>query len=307
MKPSKRFKSFETFVKNLQDKVCEQVEFLESEPGYGQTIAQVKTNPRFREDKWFRPEGGGGRTRTLEGKVFEKGAVNVSSVIGPITPGMKKAVEMKGKEFAACGCSLILHPNNPKIPTTHANVRYFELDTGACWYGGGVDLTPYYPYPDDFAFFHKVLKAACDNQIPYCYNVYKTWCDEYFTIQHRNEMRGVGGVFFDYLDGEDDRHNRLTRAVGRAFLKAYMPIVLRRSTESYTDSDKKFQAIRRGRYIEFNLVYDRGTLFGLRSNARAESILCSMPPNAEFIYDYSPPPDSPHAQMMKYYKPTKYC
>ena len=307
MKPSKRFKSFETFTKNLQDKICEQLEYIESDPGLTSAAQSSNGFPRFEEDNWLRPEGGGGRTRTIVGNVFEKGAVNVSSVIGPITPGMTKAVEMKGKEFAACGCSLIIHPNNPKIPTTHANVRYFETDTGACWYGGGVDLTPYYPYIDDFTNFHKVLKKACDSQIPYCYNVYKNWCDEYFTIQHRNEMRGIGGVFFDYLDGKDERHNRLTRAVGRAFLKAYVPIVKRRVKESYTDQDKKFQYIRRGRYIEFNLVYDRGTLFGLKSNARVESILCSMPPNAQFIYNYSPPHDSPYAQMMKYYKPMKYC
>ena len=304
MKPSKRFKSFETFAKNLQDKICEQLEYLEADPGYGNPNSRI---PRFQEDNWLRPDGGGGRTRTITGRFFEKGAVNFSNVTGPITEGMKTAVKMNGKEFAACGLSLIIHPDNPKVPTTHANVRYFETDIGECWYGGGVDLTPFYPHYDDFVFFHKVLKKACDSQIPYCYNVYKTQCDEYFTIQHRNEMRGIGGVFFDYLDGNDDRHNKLTRSVGRAFLKAYIPIVKRRRGEEYTDSDKAFQAIRRGRYIEFNLVYDRGTLFGLKSNARAESILCSMPPHATFIYNYDPQPDTPQSEMMKYYKPRKYC
>jgi len=304
MKLSKRFKSFETFAKNLQDKICEQLEYLEADPGRGNPNSKI---PRFQEDNWLRLEGGGGRTRTIAGKYIEKGAVNFSNVTGPVTEGMKKAVKMNGNEFAACGVSLIIHPENPKAPTSHANVRYFELDNGECWYGGGVDLTPYYPHTEDFTHFHKVLKKACDSQIPYCYNVYKDWCDDYFTIQHRNEMRGVGGVFFDYLDGKDDRHNKLTRSVGRAFLKAYIPILKRRIREEYNNFDKDFQLIRRGRYIEFNLVYDRGTLFGLKSNARAESILCSMPPQANFIYNYSPLPDSPYDEMMKYYKPRKYC
>jgi coproporphyrinogen III oxidase len=296
MKQSTQFKVFEKFVKKLQNKICNALEELDEN--------------KFIEDRWFRPEGGGGITRVMQLKspfvatsIFEKAAVNFSNVTGPITSGMVKAVEMKGDEFSACGCSLIIHPTLPKVPTTHMNVRYFETNAGQSWYGGGIDLTPFYPFPEDFVFFHKTLAKACNSAIPNSYAPFKTWCDEYFTIKHRNEMRGIGGVFFDYLDGADKANFKLTKSVGNAFLKAYLPIVENRSKESHTNFDIEFMKIRRGRYIEFNLVYDRGTLFGLKSNARAESILCSMPPDATFTYNWTPKMGSPQEQMMQYYQP----
>tara|TARA_B100000686_G_scaffold23066_2_gene21344 strand:+ start:3264 stop:4283 length:1020 start_codon:yes stop_codon:yes gene_type:complete len=302
MKQSTQFKTFEKFVKKLQNKICNALENINvEEDGIG----------KFIEDRWLRPEGGGGITRVMQPEkssfvattIFEKAAVNFSNVTGPIIPGMTRAVEMKGDEFSACGCSLILHPTHPKVPTVHMNIRYFETNAGQSWYGGGIDLTPFYPYPEDFVFFHKTLAKACNKAIPNSYAPFKTWCDEYFTIKHRNEMRGIGGVFFDYLDGTDKANFKLTKSVGNAFLKAYLPIVEKRSQESYTSYDTDFMKIRRGRYIEFNLVYDRGTLFGLKSNARAESILCSMPPYAEFIYNWTPKIDGPHQEMIQYYQP----
>jgi coproporphyrinogen III oxidase len=205
--------------------------------------------------------------------------------------------------FAVCGLSLVIHPRSPRVPTTHMNVRYFETDAGRSWFGGGIDLTPYYPHLEDFRQFHQVLKDTCEGVRCGSYDGYKTWCDEYFTIRHRQEMRGIGGIFFDDLDGNDPVNFALVQAVGEAFLTAYLPMLQARKDEPFTEADRQFQLVRRGRYIEFNLVYDRGTLFGLKSNGRIESIFMSLPPVVHYPYDWHPEPGSPHTDMIQYYQP----
>jgi coproporphyrinogen III oxidase len=292
MELSARFREMELYVKTLQDRIC-------------QALEQEDTQC-FHEDLWERPEGGGGRTRVLEGSFFEKGGVNISVVHGEMSEAVARQLNTPQAPFAACGISLVVHPRSPRVPTVHMNVRTFETESGACWFGGGVDLTPYYPHPEDFQAFHQTLHQACEAAIPGSYAEYKRWCDEYFTVAHRGEMRGVGGVFFDYLDGNDPRHADLVRRVGDAFLEAYLPIVQRRREEPFTEADKQFQLIRRGRYVEFNLVYDRGTLFGLKTNGRIESILMSLPPEVHFRYDWHPDPGSPHEQMQRYYQPQEW-
>ncbi|MCD6675162.1 MAG: oxygen-dependent coproporphyrinogen oxidase [Burkholderiaceae bacterium] len=261
----------------------------------------------FRSDAWQRAEGGGGITRVLEeGGVFERAGVLFSHVHGTRLPPSASAQrgEIAGRPFEAMGVSLVLHPRNPYVPTVHMNVRFFVAGAGdeaadpVWWFGGGMDLTPYYPFEKDVVRFHSACRQALDPFGAELYPRFKRWCDDYFFLKHRNEARGVGGIFFDDLnEGGFARCFALTRSVGDAFVDAYAPIVLRHRDEPFGEREREFQAWRRGRYVEFNLVYDRGTLFGLQSGGRAESILCSMPPSARWRYDWHPEPGSPEARL----------
>jgi coproporphyrinogen III oxidase len=266
------------FVLELQDRICSA---LEAADGVG----------RFREDAWERPGGGGGRTRVIaDGALFEKGGVNTSVVHGELPAKLAERMGVDDARFFATGISLVIHPRSPRIPTVHANYRYFEQSNGDAWFGGGADLTPYIADEFDGTHFHSTLRDACAPFGDDVYPRFKAQCDEYFLIRHRGECRGIGGVFYDYLRGEADEMERWLRfqhAMGDAFLAAYLPIVERHRDEPTDEREKKFQLLRRGRYVEFNLVYDRGTTFGLETNGRIESILMSMPPVVNF--DYDPP------------------
>ncbi len=267
----------------------------------------------FRTDAWTRPAGGGGITRVLEdGGVFERGGVNFSHVMGGAMPASATAhrPELAGRGFEAMGVSLVLHPRNPYCPTVHMNVRCFVAEAAGkppvWWFGGGMDLTPYYPFEDDVRHFHARCKAAV---LPWGgeaeYRRLKEWCDQYFFLRHRNEARGVGGLFFDDLGADGslpfEQAFGLTRGVGEAFLDAYLPILSRRRDHAYGERERDFQAYRRGRYVEFNLVFDRGTLFGLQSGGRTESILMSMPPVVKWRYDWQPEPGSAEAELYDRY------
>ncbi len=257
---------------------------------------------RFREDSWQREGGGGGRSRVLiDGAVFEKAGVNVSDVHGEMSEEFAKQVPGEGRDFTACGLSLVLHPRSPMVPTVHANFRYLTKGERR-WFGGGADLTPYYPFREDVIHFHRTWRDAClRHPAPIDYPRFKKWCDDYFFLPHRNEPRGVGGIFFDYLEGDVERLFDFVRDCGDALLPAYLPIAERRKKEPYTEREKFFQEFRRGRYAEFNLVYDRGTLFGLRTGGRTESILMSLPPVVRWRYDYRPEPGSPEAELYEVY------
>ena len=275
------------YLLDLQDRLC-------------QALADEDGKSGFREDAWERPEGGGGRSRVIEnGAVFEKGGVNFSHVHGETLPPSATAArpELAGRSFHAVGVSWVMHPHNPHVPTSHGNVRFFIAEKAGeppvWWFGGGYDLTPFYPLEEDVVHWHRVARNACQPFGDDIYTRYKTWCDEYFFLKHRNETRGVGGLFFDDLnDWEFARCFAFQRAVGDSYLDAYLPIVRRRRHDAYGERERAFQAYRRGRYVEFNLVWDRGTLFGLQSGGRTESILMSMPPVAEWHYGWTPEPGS---------------
>ncbi|HEY9726698.1 MAG TPA: oxygen-dependent coproporphyrinogen oxidase [Chroococcales cyanobacterium] len=301
------------FMQQLQDKIC-------------QALEQLDGVSSFQEDSWEREEGGGGRSRVIrDGGVFEQGGVNFSEVWGNHLPPsiLTQRPEAAGHEFFATGTSMVLHPHNPYVPTVHLNYRYFEAGP-VWWFGGGADLTPYYPFAEDAAHFHRTLKAACDAHHAEYYAVFKRWCDEYFYLKHRQETRGVGGLFFDYQDGRGklyrgpDRNGpaavysdeigaveprswedlfAFVQSCGEAFLPAYLPIVERRHSIEYSERERNFQLYRRGRYVEFNLVYDRGTIFGLQTNGRTESILMSLPPLVRWEYGYKPEPNTPEADL----------
>lgn len=274
------------YFEHLQEVVCTALE-------------EIDRGFRFTRDRWDHPGGGGGLSRVLEGgAVFEKAGVNTSSVSGVLSESMARRMNVPPSRFHASGISLVLHPLSPMVPTVHANFRYFFREDGDQWFGGGVDLTPYYPVEEDIVHFHKTLKYACDMHGPERYREYKRWCDEYFTIKHRGETRGVGGVFFDYLRGDLERHFALVQSVGDVFLGAYTPIVNRRLHDTYGDRERQWQFLRRARYVEFNLVYDRGTLFGLETGGRVESILMSLPPTAQWRYNLQPPPGSREAKLL---------
>lgn len=295
------------FFSALQDEICAALETLDNAA-------------RFREDLWVRDEGGGGRTRVMEGgALFEKAGVNFSEVEGRFDETFAAKMPVgEGTKFFATGISLVLHPSNPFVPTVHANFRYLERGSGS-WFGGGTDLTPYYPQIEDVIHFHSTLKEACDRFDPWYYPRFKKWCDEYFFIKHRNEARGVGGIFFDYLTGRhadepleaSDKRPGVDRGiefvfefvqgVARAFLPAYVPIAEKRRNEPFTEREREFQLIRRGRYVEFNLVYDRGTHFGLQTRGRSESILMSLPPVVRWTYDYQPEPGSREAEAWEFF------
>lgn len=296
------------FFATLQDEICSSLE-------------QLDGKSQFQEDLWTRDEGGGGRTRVMErGAVFEKAGVNFSEVHGKFDEAFAAKLPVgRGVNFFATGISLVLHPLSPRVPTVHANFRYLERGTEG-WFGGGSDLTPYYPVMEDVIHFHQTLKDACDKFDPWFYPRFKKWCDEYFFIKHRDEARGVGGIFFDYQTGryEDEPLDPLdqrqavdrgiefvldfVQAVGRAFLPAYVPIVERRRSDPYSEREREFQLIRRGRYVEFNLVYDRGTHFGLQTKGRTESILMSLPPVVKWEYDYKVDPGSPEAEAWEFFR-----
>jgi coproporphyrinogen III oxidase len=260
---------------------------------------------KFRRDTWERPDGGGGESRILSGgRVFERAGVSFSHVFGEQLPASASSQRpgIAGAPFEAMGLSLVFHPRNPHAPTTHCNVRFLEASpAGAAaqwWFGGGFDLTPYYPYDEDVLHWHRAARDACQPFGADVYPTYKAWCDRYFFLPHRNETRGVGGLFFDDLnEGGFERAFALTRSVGDHFLPAYLPIVERRKDRPFEDRERQFQLYRRGRYVEFNLVYDRGTLFGLQSRGRTESILMSLPPLVRWEYDWEPEPGSPEARL----------
>ncbi|MBQ0757579.1 MAG: oxygen-dependent coproporphyrinogen oxidase [Amphritea sp.] len=284
------------YLLNLQDSVCAQLEAVEGDA-------------RFIEDSWLREGGGGGRTRVLaNGAVIEKGGVNFSHVFGDKLPASATAhrPELAGRTFQAMGVSLVIHPHNPYVPTSHANVRFFiaekEGEDPVWWFGGGFDLTPYYGNKDDCRAWHQAAKDACDPFGDDVYSRYKAWCDEYFYLKHRDEPRGVGGLFFDDLNEPDFDHCfALMRSIGDAFAPAYCPIVEKRKDIEYGEVERDFQLNRRGRYVEFNLVFDRGTLFGLQSGGRTESILMSLPPEVRWGYDWKPEPGSKEAELYDFY------
>ena len=272
-------------------------------------LEDVDGRETFRNDEWQRPEGGGGMSRVLvDGAVFEQAGVGCSHVFGNQMPpsATKARPELAGKSFQALGVSLVLHPRNPYAPTTHANFRFFSTDSDSgeavWWFGGGFDLTPYYPFMEDVVHWHSTASNACQPFGDDTYARYKKWCDEYFYLQHRDETRGVGGLFFDDLnDGGFDQSFEFTRAIGDQFLPAYLPIINRRKDLEYGERERDFQLYRRGRYVEFNLIYDRGTLFGLQSGGRTESILMSLPPRVRWEYDWHPEPGSAEADLYENY------
>lgn len=287
---------FYRYIENLQDTITSTLEKID-----GEAI--------FREDVWERLEGGGGRTRVIEkGNVFEKGGVNISAVHGALPKAMQSYFKVGEVDFYACGLSLVLHPKNPFVPTVHANWRYFEMydKKGVIvdqWFGGGQDLTPYYLFEEDANHFHQTCKAACDNHNPNFYIEFKKKCDKYFYNAHRNEGRGIGGLFFDYCKKTDlmsmPQWYDFVTEVGNSFLGAYVPIVQKRKDIVYTEKHKNWQEIRRGRYVEFNLVHDKGTLFGLKTNGRIESILMSLPPKVQWVYDHHPEKGSEEEKLIE--------
>lgn len=279
------------YFRDLQDRICAGLEALD-----GQAT--------FREDHWQREGGGGGRSRVLhDGGVFEKAGVNFSEVFGTMTPDFAAQVPGSGADFTATGVSLVLHPRSPQVPTVHANFRFLTKGDRR-WFGGGADLTPYYPFREDVVHFHRAWRDVCQRHAaPVDYARFKAWCDEYFFLAHRQEPRGVGGIFFDYLEGDFEKLFAFVRDAGDHFLDAYVPIAGRRKDLPYTEEMRRFQEFRRGRYVEFNLIYDRGTLFGLKTGGRTESILMSLPPVVRWLYDYQPPPGSREAELYEYLRP----
>ncbi len=285
------------FFMDLQDRICLA---LEEADGQGQASAI-----RFREDTWERPGGGGGRSRTLSGgNVIEKGGVGFSAVHGEATEATLRSLNLtEHAEFYATGVSIVLHPHNPMVPIIHMNVRYFEVSTGHNWFGGGIDLTPHYVVDEDARWFHQSLKSVCDRHDPAYYPQFKPWADDYFFIPHRQETRGIGGIFFDYLKPTDTDHKAhlfaFVQDVGNAFAPIYTHFMHQNRNLPFSDREKEWQLLRRGRYVEFNLVWDRGTKFGLETNGRTESILMSMPPQANWTYDFRPEVGSREEQTLR--------
>ncbi len=281
---------------NLQDRITDSLEAEEAKSC-------------FLDDAWKHKNGGGGRSRVMEGgAIFEKAGVNFSHVKGDALPASasEERQEIAGKPFEACGVSLVVHPLNPYVPTSHMNVRFFVADPQSehpvWWFGGGYDLTPYYGFDEDCKHWHQTAKDVCDRFDPAYYPKFKTWCDNYFYLKHRSEPRGIGGLFFDDLvDGGFDRAFSFVDAIGKSFLDAYLPIVHKRSLKSYGERERTFQQYRRGRYVEFNLVYDRGTIFGLQSGGRTESILMSLPPVVQWKYNWTPGTGSEEQVLYEHY------
>ncbi len=285
--------SVKSFLLTLQDNICQALEKID-----GLAV--------FETDSWEREEGGGGKSRVIrDGAIFEKGGVNFSHVFGDNMPASATAhrPELAGRTFQAMGVSLVMHPHNPKIPTSHANVRFFiaekEGEDPVWWFGGGYDLTPYYLFEEDAVHWHQTAKNACTPFGETYYPKYKKWCDEYFYLKHRDEARGLGGLFFDDLNELGfEQSFAFMQSIGNSFLDAYLPIVDRTKALSFSEQEKEYQLYRRGRYVEFNLVFDRGTLFGLQSGGRTESILMSLPPNVKWDYQWSVEPDSEEAKLL---------
>jgi len=283
--------------------------FSELQTDICRALAEVDGAAEFTADAWQRPGGGGGIARVLEGgALFEKAGVNWSSVDGELPAELADHMPGEGRAFRASGVSLVLHPRSPMVPTTHANFRCLTKGN-ALWFGGGADLTPYYLFREDAVHFHATLAGACDRHRPVGdYDRFKAWCDEYFFLPHRQETRGIGGVFFDYLGAKGEHPAEqvfdFVSDLGRSFVQAYAPIAQRRQTEPYGEIERAWQLRRRGRYVEFNLIYDRGTLFGLKTNGRVESILMSLPPLVRWDYDVMATPGSPEADLLAHLRPT---
>ena len=287
---------FFAYIQNLQSKITSELE-------------KIDGSTQFQKDEWQREQGGGGLTMVLEnGNVFEKAGVNISKVFGQLPETMQKALNVNSGNFFACGLSLVIHPKNPFVPTTHANWRYFEMydESGNVteqWFGGGQDLTPYYLDEKDAVHWHSVCKKVCDEFSAEFYPKYKKECDEYFWNSHRNEARGIGGLFFEYLKPTHEmpieKWFDFVTSVADSFLEAYIPIVKKHKDENYTSENRKWQEIRRGRYVEFNLIHDRGTLFGLKTNGRIESILMSLPPVVQWNYNLKPQPNSEEEKLIQ--------
>jgi coproporphyrinogen III oxidase len=279
------------YLQTLQDSIC-------------QALEQADGKGTFREDQWQHHSGGGGRSRVIvDGNVIEKGGVNFSGVEGQTSEALMKQMNLTEKvDFFATGVSIVIHPHNPHVPIIHLNIRYFEMANGVCWFGGGIDLTPHYVVENDARWFHQQLKNACDKHDERYYPKFKTWADDYFYIPHRNETRGVGGIFYDYLKPDSQKTKTeifgLMQEVGNAFVPIYTHFMNQNKDLPYSESQKQWQLYRRGRYVEFNLVWDRGTKFGLETNGRTESILMSLPPLARWEYDLKPDPNSPEAQTL---------
>jgi coproporphyrinogen III oxidase len=296
--PSDAITQIRAYLIALQTHICSEFESIDGKA-------------RFIEDAWSRPEGGGGISRVLEhGAVFEKAGVNFSEVYGEALPASATSnrPELAGCNFHALGVSLVIHPDNPYAPTSHANVRFFVAKRGdlpvAWWFGGGFDLTPYYGFDEDCIHWHTIAKQACDPFGEAIHPKFKAWCDDYFYLKHRNEARGIGGLFFDdYCDESFEKSFSLMQSIGNSYLKAYTPIVKKRQHVPFGEREKSFQRYRRGRYVEFNLIYDRGTLFGLQSNGRTESILVSLPPEVTWAYQWSPDKNTPEAALYTKYLP----
>lgn len=291
------FEPVGAWLTGLQDRICAAIEAADGQA-------------RFRQDCWQRPEGGGGRTRILrDGAVFEQAGIGFSDVSGAALPASASAArpELAGAAWRAVGVSLVFHPRNPYLPTTHANVRHFRAErdgrTVAWWFGGGFDLTPFYPFDADIRHWHQTAHDLCAPFGTQRYAAHKRWCDDYFFLKHRGETRGVGGLFFDDLHDDFERDFAYLRAVGDGFLDAYLPIIARRKDTPYGERERQFQLYRRGRYVEFNLVWDRGTLFGLQSGGRSESILMSLPPLARWEYGYTAAAGSAEARLDDYLRP----
>ncbi|WP_445375163.1 oxygen-dependent coproporphyrinogen oxidase [Photorhabdus tasmaniensis] len=289
-----------SFFLSLQNEICQQLE-------------QADGKGKFIEQCWQREDGGGGRSRIMkEGAIFEQAGANFSHISGTMLPSSATAhrPELAGRNYQAMGVSLVIHPSNPYIPTSHANVRFFiaekEGEAPVWWFGGGFDLTPYYGFEEDAIHWHTTARNICQPYGETLYPKYKKWCDDYFYIKHRNEARGIGGLFFDDLNTPDFEHCfHFTQDIGKGFLSAYLPIVEKRKNILWSERERQFQLYRRGRYVEFNLVWDRGTLFGLQSGGRTESILMSMPPLVRWEYDYHPEPGSAEAALYIDFLPVK--
>lgn len=298
--PGDAIEQVKAYLLQLQDILCSTLESLDEKSV-------------FIEDKWAKSTGGGGITRILtQGGLFEKAGVNFSQVFGDQLPpsASVQRPELAGSRFTALGLSLVLHPDNPYVPTTHANLRFFVSQKEGCdpiwWFGGGYDLTPYYGFLEDCQHWHRTARQACLPFGELIYPKFKQWCDRYFYIEHRKEARGIGGLFFDdYNELSFDHSFSLMKSIGDHFLKAYIPIVLSRKTQEFGPREKAFQQYRRGRYVEFNLIYDRGTLFGLQSGGRTESILMSLPPEASWQYNWHPEENSPEATLYRDYLPAR--
>lgn len=276
----------------LQDRICSSLEKLDG-------------TSTFQEDKWERIGGGGGRTRIFQGDHIEKGGVNFSAVEGQLSPVLKKALGVDDDQFFATGVSIVLHPSNPMIPIIHMNVRYFETSAQTWWFGGGIDVTPHYIIPEDATNFHQLLKDTCDKHNESYYPEFKKWADDYFFIKHRNETRGIGGIFFDKMDesrGEKPALFEFVKDVGESFVPAYTALFTKHKEDAYNEQQKEWQLLRRGRYVEFNLVWDRGTKFGLDTDGRTESILMSLPKDARWLYDYQPEKGSPEEFTLNHLK-----
>jgi coproporphyrinogen III oxidase len=286
-----KFRIAEQF-KSLQDEICSALE-------------QLDGKAKFIEDHWQRPGGGGGRSRVINhGDLLEKGGVNFSEVKGDLPAELVKEYKAENPGFFATGVSIVLHPNNPFVPIIHMNVRYFEMDSGLCWFGGGIDLTPHYVVPEDAVAFHRGLKTICDKYHPSFYPEHSAWADKYFSIPHRGETRGIGGIFFDQQKPGDllSKQQLLDYCLelGRNFVPLYAEVANKHRYSNFTAENKQWQKLRRGRYVEFNLVWDRGTRFGLITGGRTESILMSLPQEAMWLYDYNPEPKSEEAQTLVY-------